>query len=78
MFEPMVAGVVEKAKDMFMQTNFNLAKDLNEVAAILHKEYDAALDEVVDQTARIYASHFTETGIEGNTDLLPDRRSARR
>ncbi len=27
MFEPIVRGVVEKAKDMFMQTNFMWAKD---------------------------------------------------
>lgn len=60
MYDPMVRGVVEKAKAMFMQTNFNLAKDLNDVAAILHKDYDARAAEVVDDTARIYASHFTE------------------
>jgi hypothetical protein len=60
MFDPMVRGVVEKAKAMFMQTNFNLAKDLNDVAAILHKDYDSRSAEVIDQTARIYASHFTE------------------
>jgi hypothetical protein len=60
MFDPMVRGVVEKAKAVFMQTNFMLAKDLNEVAANLHKEYDSRTAEVVDQTARIYASHFTE------------------
>ena len=64
MFDPMVRGVVEKAKGMFMQTNFNLAKDLNEIAAILHKEYDARSTEVVDQTARIYAGHFTETELK--------------
>ena len=33
MFEPLVRGVVEKVKNMFMQTNFMWAKDLNEVAA---------------------------------------------
>jgi hypothetical protein len=60
MFDPMVRGVVEKAKAMFMQTNFNLAKDLNDIATILHKDYDSRSAEVVDQTARIYASHFTE------------------
>jgi hypothetical protein len=60
MYDPMVRGVVEKVKALFMQTNFNLAKDLNEVAAALHKDYDARAGEVVDDTARIYASHFTE------------------
>jgi hypothetical protein len=64
MFDPMVRGVVEKAKAMFMQTNFNLAKDLNEIAVILHKEYDARAAEVVDQTARIYAEHFTEAELK--------------
>jgi hypothetical protein len=60
LFDPMVRGVVDKAKAMFMQTNFNLAKDLNEVAANLHREYDARSAEVIDQTARIYANHFSE------------------
>ena len=70
MYDPMVRGVVEKAKAMFMQTNVMLSKDINEVAAILHKDYDDRSAEVVDQTARIYASHFTEAELKEMLDLL--------
>lgn len=57
---PLVRGVIEKVKDQFMQTNFMWAKDLNEVAAQLEKEYAPRESELVDESARIYASHFTE------------------
>jgi uncharacterized protein len=59
-FDPVVRGVVEKAKSVFMQTNFQLAKDINEIAANMHKDYDGRVSELVDQTARIYATHFSE------------------
>jgi len=65
MFEPIVRGVVEKAKNMFMQTNFMWGKDLNEVAVIVLKDYDSRSNELVDSTARIYASHFTEDELKG-------------
>jgi uncharacterized protein len=60
LFDPLVRGVVEKVKDQFMQTNFMWAKDLNEVAAQLEKEYAPRESELIDESARIYASHFTE------------------
>jgi uncharacterized protein len=60
LFAPLVRGVVEKVKDQFLQTNFMWAKDLNEVAANLEKDYAPRVDELVDMSARIYASHFTE------------------
>jgi len=59
-FDPVVRGVVEKAKSVFLQTNFMLSKDINEIAANVHKDYDARVSELVDATARIYATHFTE------------------
>jgi hypothetical protein len=64
MFEPMVRGVVQKVKDTFMQTNFMWSKDLNEVAVIVQKDYDPRLNELIDETARIYASHFTEAELK--------------
>jgi uncharacterized protein len=64
LFTPLVRGVVEKVKDQFMQTNFMWAKDLNEVAANLEKEYAPRVDELVDMSARIYASHFTEAELK--------------
>lgn len=60
-YDPLVRGVVEKAKNEFLQTNFMWAKDLNEVAADLEKQFEPRADELLDAAARIYASHFTET-----------------
>jgi uncharacterized protein len=64
LFEPMVKGVVERVKSQFMQTNFMWAKDLNEVAAQLEREYAPRTSELVDASARIYASHFTEAELK--------------
>jgi hypothetical protein len=66
-FQPLVRGVVQKTKDMFLQTNFMWGKDLNECAVIVEKQYQPRLSEVLDQSARIYASHFTEQELK---DLL--------
>jgi uncharacterized protein len=66
-FQPLVRGVVEKTKNMFMQTNFMWAKDLDEVAAIEQKKYAPRAEELVDATARLYASRFTEQELK---DLL--------
>jgi uncharacterized protein len=59
-FAPLVRGVVIKTRDFFLQTNFMWGKDLNEVADDLIKQYSARTSELLDDAARIYASHFTE------------------
>jgi uncharacterized protein len=59
-FEPLIRGVVIKTRDFFMQTNFMWGKDLNEVADNLVKQYSARSGELMNDAARIYASHFTE------------------
>ena len=64
LFTPLVRGVVEKVKDQFMQTNFMWAKDLNEVAANLEQQYAPRVDELIDMSARIYASHFSESELK--------------
>ena len=60
MYEPLVTGIVEKAKGMFLQTNPMLSKDLNEVAAKLRADFTPRTAELVSQTARLYATRFTE------------------
>ena len=60
MFAPLVRGVIIKVRNQFIQTNFMWAKDLSEIADKLEKEYGPRGSEVIDATARIYASHFTE------------------
>jgi uncharacterized protein len=59
-FEPLVRGVIIKTRDSFLQTNFMWSKDLNDVAADLEKQYASRVNELVDEAARIYASHFSE------------------
>jgi hypothetical protein len=59
-YRPLVRGVVIKTKNVFMQTNFMWSKDLNEVADIVQKQYEPRVSELVDATARIYATHFSE------------------
>jgi hypothetical protein len=60
MMDPIARGVVEKVKSVVMQTNFMFQKDINEVTVQLHKEFDGRSSELVDQTAQLYASRFTE------------------
>ena len=56
--------MVEKTKNMFMQTNFMWANDLNQVAAIEEKKLAPRVSELVDATARMYAQHFTEAELK--------------
>ncbi len=60
LFEPLVPGVIEQAKNVFLQTNPNLSKDLNEVAANLRKQLGLRLGNLKNEAAKIYASHFSE------------------
>jgi uncharacterized protein len=60
MFDPLIPGVIESVKNAFVPTNPQLTPQLNEVANLLRKEYDAKRAEILDGVARIYAQHFTE------------------
>ena len=44
LYDPLIVGVVEKAKGIFLQTNPMLGKDLNEVAASLRSDFQALHD----------------------------------
>jgi len=58
--DPLVRGVIESVKNSFVPTNPNLTRELNDVAAALHKELDGKSSEVLEQMARAYATRFTE------------------
>src|SRR5262244_678982 len=60
MFDPIVPGVIESAKNMFLPTNPGLAKDLNEVAAQMRKEYEPKRADLLNEVAKTYAARFTE------------------
>ena len=59
-YRPVVPGVIEQAKGVFLRTNPMLGKDLNEVAGKLRAEYAPRGAEIVNEVAKLYASRFTE------------------
>jgi hypothetical protein len=59
-FTPIVAGVVEQAKILFLQQNPALARDLNEIATKLRTDLQPRVSEISDEVAKLYATAFTE------------------
>ena len=72
LFNPLIAGVVEQAKNLYLQQNPGLAKDLNEIAAKMRKNLQPRFAEVTNEIARLYATHFTEQELK---DILAFYRS---
>ena len=68
--DPIARGVVEKVKNVVMQTNFMFQKDINEITDQLHKEFDGRSGELVDVAAGLYASRFTEPELKQILDVL--------
>jgi hypothetical protein len=64
MFDNLVPGVIETAKNALLPTNPGLSKDLNEVAAQLRQEWATKQAEVSSLMAQVYAQHFTESEIK--------------
>ncbi len=60
LFNPLIAGVVEQAKLLFLQQNPGLAKDLNEIAEKMRNDLKPRFVELTDEVAREYATNFTE------------------
>lgn len=60
LFTPLIAGVVEQAKNLYLQQNPSLAKDLNEIADKMRKNLQPRFAEVTNEIAKLYATHFTE------------------
>jgi hypothetical protein len=59
-YDPLVSGVIEYHKNFFLQTNPNLARDLEQVAQKLSADLASRKVEMQQELTRIYASHFTE------------------
>ena len=60
MFSPLVPGIITNVKNIILQSNLNLSKELDEVALKLAGEYNPRLDELTRHSAQLFASHFTE------------------
>jgi len=59
-FNPLIAGVVEQAKLLFLQQDPGLAKDLNEIANQMRTDLAPRFSELTNEVATLYATNFTE------------------
>jgi uncharacterized protein len=59
-YDPLVNGVIQYHRNFFMQTNPNLARDLDQVAQKLAADFAPRKAEMQQELTRIYAAHFTE------------------
>jgi hypothetical protein len=64
LFSPLIAGVVEQAKVLYLQQNPALSKDLNEIATQLRADLQPRFSELTDEVARQYAANFTEQDLK--------------
>src|SRR5471030_2127699 len=60
LFDPLIAGVIEQAKILYLQQNPGLSKDLNEIADKMRSDLAPRLVELSDEVAKLYATSFTE------------------
>ena len=60
LFSPLIAGVVEQAKILYLQQNPALSKDLNEIATQMRADLQPRFSEINEEVARLYAANFTE------------------
>ena len=67
LFNPLIAGVVEQAKLLFLQQNPTQSKELNEIAAKIRADLQPRFVELSNEVAKIYATHFSEQELK---DLL--------
>ena len=64
MFDPVIVSMIEQTKNALLQTNPQLAKDLNDVGTQLRNEFGPRRDELMAQAAKLYAGRFTEQEIK--------------
>jgi uncharacterized protein len=59
-FNPLIAGVIEQAKLLYLQQNPGLSKDLNEIANKMRTDLAPRFAELGNEMARLYATRFTD------------------
>ena len=60
LFTPLIAGVIEQARILYLQQDPSLAKDLNEISAQLRTDLEPRFSELTNEVARLYAANFTD------------------
>jgi len=64
LFNPFIPGVVGQAKNLFLQQDPGLGKDLNEIAAEMRTDLAPRFSELTDEMAKLYTTHFTEAELK--------------
>jgi hypothetical protein len=64
MFDPVIVSIVEQTKGALLQTNPQLAKDLNDVGTQLRNELAPRRAELMNEAAKLYAARFTEQEVK--------------
>ena len=70
MFDPVIVSVIEQTKAALLQTNPQLAKDLNDVATQLRAEFTPRRNELMNEAAKLYAAALHRAGNQGHDDVL--------
>ncbi len=70
MFDPVIVSIVEQTKGALLQTNPQLAKDLNDVGDQLRNEFAPRRNELMTEAAKLYANRFTEQELKDMADVL--------
>ncbi|MGA9562639.1 MAG: DUF2059 domain-containing protein [Pseudolabrys sp.] len=64
LFDPLIPGVIGQAKNLFLQQDPGLNKDLNEITTKMRADLTPRLGELTSEVAKLYASHFTEAELK--------------
>lgn len=64
LFNPLIPGVIEQAKLLFLQQNPTLAKDLNDVANKMRTDLAPRADEITNEVAKYYATNFSDAELK--------------
>src|SRR6476660_9210842 len=64
LFNPLIPGVIEQAKNLFLQQNPGLSKDLNEITTKMRADLAPRFTELTDEVAKLYAAHFSEAELK--------------
>jgi uncharacterized protein len=59
-FAPLIPGVVEQSRILYMQQNPSLGKDLSEIATKMRADLQPRSAELIDDLAKMYADTFSE------------------
>lgn len=64
LFQPMVPGVIERVRGLFLQTSPTLRKDIDDVATNLLKFFAPRFNELMNDIAWVYAARFSEAELK--------------